>query len=156
VLGGDADSVAFDRRSEEYLCAPLVQLQLVPDWARTIARHVLYETADAVRIQALKEHPDTELAGICAKIDREEVYHRLHAEMWHERLREEERYRAAIEELWPYALGVLDPELRHVLAGRVGLPEVEAVERSAPGAEFAELWEEMTMVRRSAPVGARW
>jgi hypothetical protein len=71
-------------------------------------------------------------------------------------LRDEQRYRDAADELWPYALGVLAPELRPVLAERVGRPEVEAVDRSAPGAEFAELWNEMTMVRRSAPVGAQW
>jgi ring-1,2-phenylacetyl-CoA epoxidase subunit PaaC len=155
-LGGDADSIAFDRKPEEYRCAPLVQLRLVPDWARTIARHVLYEAADAVRVTALKQHADVELAGIAAKIDREEVYHRLHAEMWHERLREEARYTAALDELWPLALGVVGPELRAALAARLGRDEVEAVERTAPGAEFAELWDEMTMVRRSAPVGAQW
>ena len=155
-LGGDADAIAFDRKPDEYRCAPLVQLRLVPDWARTIARHVLYETADAIRIERLKEHDDAELAGIAAKIEREEVYHRLHAEMWLERLRDEERYAAAVEELWPAALGVLEPELRPRLAELVGREEVEAVERSAPGAEFTELWEEMTMVRRSAPVGAQW
>jgi ring-1,2-phenylacetyl-CoA epoxidase subunit PaaC len=155
-LGGDADALAFDRRPEEYRCAPLVQLRLVPDWARTIARHVLYETADAIRIAHLKEHTDEALAGIAAKIEREEVYHRLHAEMWLERLRSELRYVEAVEELWPYALGVLDAELRPALAERVGREEVEAVEREAPGEEFAALWEEMTMVRRSAPVGAQW
>ena len=154
--GRDADALAFDRKPEEYRCAPLVQLRLVPDWARTIARHVLYEAADAVRVAALKEHEDAELAGIAAKIDREEVYHRLHAEMWHERLREEQRYTAALDELWPYALGVVTPELRPSLAERVARAEVDAVERSEPGEEFAQLWEEMTMVRRSAPVGAQW
>jgi ring-1,2-phenylacetyl-CoA epoxidase subunit PaaC len=155
-LGGDADALAFDRRPQEYRCAPLVQLRLVPDWARTIARHVLYETADAIRIERLKEDADAELAGIAAKIEREEVYHRLHAEMWVERLGSEERYVEAVGELWPCALGVLEPELRPALAERVGRDEVEAVERSAPGAEFAALWDEMTMVRRSAPVGAQW
>ena len=155
-LGGDADTLAFDRKPEDYRCAPLVQVRLVPDWARTIARHVLYETADAIRVARLKEHEDAELAGIAAKIEREEVYHRLHAEMWLERLRDEARYTEAVDELWPYALGVLEPALRPALAKRVGRPEVEAVERSAPGEEFAALWEEMTMVRRSAPVGAQW
>jgi len=155
-LGGDADSTAFDRRPDEYRCAPLVQLRLVPDWARTIARHVLYETADAVRIERLKSHDDPELAGVAAKIEREEVYHRLHAEMWHERLRGEERYASAVGELWPQALGVVEPELRPALAERLGREQVAAVERSEPTAEFAELWEEMTMVRRSAPVGAQW
>ena len=155
-LGTDADALAFDRRPEQYRCAPLVQLRLVPDWARTIARHVLYETADAIRIAHLKEHEDEALAGIAAKIDREEVYHRLHAEMWLERLRDEPRYREAVDELWPHALGVLPPELRPALAERVGRDEVEAVKRGTPGEEFAALWEEMTMVRRSAPVGAQW
>ena len=155
-LGGDADSIAFDREPSEYRCAPLVQLRLVPDWARTIARHVLYETADALRIEQLKSHSEAALAGVAAKIEREEVYHRLHAEMWVERLSGEQRYAAAVEKLWPYALGVLEPELRPLLAERIGRPEVEAVERTAPGEEFAALWEEMTMVRRSAPVGAQW
>lgn len=155
-LGTDADALAFDRAPEEYRCAPLIQLRLVPDWAKTIARHVLYETADALRIEELKAHEDGELAGIAAKIEREEVYHRLHAEMWLERLGAEERYTAAVEELWPYALGVLSPALRPALARRVGRAEVEAVERTSPGEEFAELWNEMTMVRRSAPAGAQW
>jgi ring-1,2-phenylacetyl-CoA epoxidase subunit PaaC len=155
-LDTDADALAFDRRPEEYRCAPLVQLRLVPDWARTIARHVLYETADAVRIETLKTHEDAEVAGIAAKIDREEVYHRLHAEMWLERLRDEPRYAEAVDELWPLALGVLEPSLRPTLAERIGRPEVDAIERAAPGEEFAALWDEMTTVRRSAPVGAQW
>ena len=104
----------------------------------------------------MKSHEDAELAGVAAKIEREEVYHRLHAEMWLERLGGEERYIAAVDELWPYALGVLEPKQRPALAERVGRPEVDAVERSAPGEEFAALWNEMTMVRRSAPVGAQW
>jgi ring-1,2-phenylacetyl-CoA epoxidase subunit PaaC len=155
-LDTDADALAFDRRPEEYRCAPLVQLRLVPDWARTIARHVLYETADAVRIETLKTHEDAEVAGIAAKIDREEVYHRLHAEMWLERLRDEPRYAEAVDELWPLALGVLEPSLRPTLAERIGRPEVDAIERAAPGEEFAALWDEMTTVRRSASVGAQW
>ena len=44
----------------------------------------------------------------------------MHAEMWHERLRDEPRFRAAVEELWPYALGVLPAELRGELVERVG------------------------------------
>ena len=36
------------------------------------------------------------------------------------------------------------------------LPEVEPVARGAHEAELAELWEQMTEVRRSAPAGAQW
>src|SRR5215217_2383870 len=58
-LGTDADALAFDRRPEEYRCAPLVQLRRL-EWALTIARHWLYETADALRLGALKEADDAE------------------------------------------------------------------------------------------------
>jgi len=153
-LGTDADALAFDRAPDEYRCAPLVELHLL-DWARTIARRYLYEEADRVRISALAASGDTELAGLAAKIDREETYHRLHAELWAGRLRGEPRFRAAVAELWPYALGVLEPELRPELAARVGLEPAPAVERGAHTPALAELWETMTEVRRSAP-GAQW
>ena len=152
---GDADALAFDRKPEEYRCAPLVELHLL-EWAHTIARRWLYEVADEIRITALKDDSDSAVAGLAAKIDREEAYHRMHAEMWHERLRDEPRFQAAVEELWPYALGVLPAELRGELVSRVGLAEVDAIERGTHTDELAPLWEEMTIVRRSAPAGAQW
>jgi len=164
-LGTDADTLAFDRPPGEYRSAPLVELRRL-EWARTIARHWLYETADAIRLEALQASDDAELAGIAAKMGREEVYHRIHAEMWVDRLlgSEEGRPRLdeALAELWPYALGVLDEELRPELVRRVeaklgrAMPDVEPVARGRHEAELEELLAEMTMVRRSAPTGARW
>jgi ring-1,2-phenylacetyl-CoA epoxidase subunit PaaC len=154
-LGTTADELAFDRAPDEYRCAPLVELRFVPDWARTIARHYLYEAADEVRLEALKASDDPAIAGLAAKIDREEAYHRMHAEMWVARLQDEERLRAALHELWPYALGVLPATMRPNLAERVGLEPVEAVERGEHTEGLRELWEEMTVVRRSV-VGATW
>jgi ring-1,2-phenylacetyl-CoA epoxidase subunit PaaC len=156
-LGTDADALAFDRAPDEYRCAPLVELRLVDDWAHTIARRYLYEEADRVRIEALKESDDAELAGLAAKIDREEVYHRMHAELWASRLRDEPRFTAAVEDLWPYALGVLAPGQRDELARRTGLRAnlAQAHERGAHTPELQTLWEEMTEVRRSVP-GAQW
>jgi ring-1,2-phenylacetyl-CoA epoxidase subunit PaaC len=137
-LGTTADELAFDRRPEEYRCAQLVELRL-PTWDHTIARHHLYEEADAVRLERLKASDDEELAGLAAKIDREEVYHRMHAEMWFERLKDEPRFAAALEELRPLVAPVLDPSLRN-----------------GHTPELAELWDEMTSVRRSQPAGTRW
>jgi ring-1,2-phenylacetyl-CoA epoxidase subunit PaaC len=157
-LGTDADALAFDRAVDEYRCAPLVELRLLDDWAMTIARRYLYEEADRVRLGALLQSDDVELAGLAAKIDREEVYHRLHAELWAARLRDEPRFTAAVEELWPFALGMLDPALRPDLARRVGLASnslVQAQERGSHTAELAELLSQMTEVRRSEP-GAEW
>jgi ring-1,2-phenylacetyl-CoA epoxidase subunit PaaC len=154
LLADDADVLAFDRTPEEYRCAPLVELHLL-DWGRTIARRCLYEAADEIRIAALMEDDDARVAGLAAKINREEAYHRMHAEMWADRLAAEPRFRAAVEELWQLALGVLPDELRKEYANRVGIGEVAAVERDGHTDDLRELWEEMTSVRRSIP-GAQW
>jgi ring-1,2-phenylacetyl-CoA epoxidase subunit PaaC len=130
--GTTADELAFDRSPEEYRCAQLVELRLL-DWGQTIARHYLYEEADAIRLDALKQSADPEIAGLAAKIDREEAYHRMHAQMWHDRLRDEPRYVTALEELRP----LLEQRGEHT-------------------SELPDLLEEMTMVRRSQPVGTTW
>jgi ring-1,2-phenylacetyl-CoA epoxidase subunit PaaC len=160
LLSEDADALAFDRDPAEYRCSPLAELRFVPDWARTIARHVLYEAADRLRIEQLKASADEAVAGLAAKIDREEVYHRLHAEMWAERLRDEPRYTEALDELWPYAVSMLEPGLRDDLAAHFGrvLPSnnlLQGLERGNHVEEWPALWEEMTMVRRSV-AGATW
>jgi ring-1,2-phenylacetyl-CoA epoxidase subunit PaaC len=155
LLTDDADALAFDRQLDEYRCAPLVELRLL-DWAHAIARRWLYEVADEIRIAALMENDDAAIAGLAAKINREEAYHRMHAEMWRERLRDAPQFRAAVDDLWPYALGVVQAEQRESLVARVGRDEVDAIERGTHTAELSELWNEMTMVRRSAPAGAQW
>src|SRR6058998_1896814 len=131
--GTTADELAFDRPPDEYRCSALVERRFL-DWEKTIARHYLYEEADAKRLGELKQSRDAEVAGLAAKIDREEAYHRIHAQMWFDRLKEEPRFAAALDELRP----LLD-------AGR---------KEHSP--ELAELWEEMTMVRRSQPAGTAW
>ena len=165
-LGGDADALAFDREPSDYRCCPFVELRRL-DWADTIARHWLYETADAVRIGDMAASDWSELAGLARKIEREEAYHRLHADMWIDRLaggEERARLAASLETLWPYAAGMLDGALRERFRERVterlpwftvtGEPEA-AHTRGAHTGELAPLWEEMTMVRRSIP-GAQW
>jgi ring-1,2-phenylacetyl-CoA epoxidase subunit PaaC len=131
-LGVTADELAFDRSPAEYRCSRLVELRLVPDWAATIARQVLYEELDAERLAQLKQSDDPELAGLAAKIDREEAYHRLHAQMWHDRLGSEGRFRTALDQLRP-----------------------ELQVRGEHTDDFEQLWEEMTSVRRSV-AGATW
>jgi ring-1,2-phenylacetyl-CoA epoxidase subunit PaaC len=160
LLAEDADALALDREPSEYRAAPLVQLRFVPDWARTIARQVLYEAVDELRVARLKESDDPAVAGLASKIDREEAYHRMHAEMWAERVRGEPRYRAALDELWPAALALVEPDLRPTLAERFAreIPSntvLQAFERGQHVDDWEPLWQEMTMVRRSIP-GAAW
>ena len=158
-LGTTADELAFERSPEEYRSAPLVELDLVHDWARSVARRYLYEAADALRVDALRRSEVPDLAGLAAKIEREEAYHQLHAEMWAERLRTSEdgrhRFEVALDALWPYALGLVDGDDRERLCEVVGREPVDAVERGTHVDEWRALWDEMTMVRRSAP-GATW
>jgi ring-1,2-phenylacetyl-CoA epoxidase subunit PaaC len=132
-LGTTADELAFDRSPDEYRCASIVELRLM-EWEKTIARHYLYEDADAIRLERLKQSDDPDIAGLAAKIDREEAYHRIHAQMWHDRLQGEPRFAAALDELRP----LLDSG------------------RGEHTPDLSELWEEMTMVRRSQPAGTKW
>jgi ring-1,2-phenylacetyl-CoA epoxidase subunit PaaC len=131
-LGTTADELAFDRKPDEYQCSTFVELRFVPDWAKTIARHYLYEQADEERIRTLMASDDPEVAGLAAKIDREETYHRMHAQMWFGRLKDEPPFIAALDELRPLV-----------------------AQRGEHTPEFAQLWEEMTEVRRSVQ-GATW
>jgi ring-1,2-phenylacetyl-CoA epoxidase subunit PaaC len=131
--GTTADELAFDRSPDEYQCMTLVERRFL-DWEKTIARHYLYEEADAKRLDQLKQSDDPEIAGLAAKIDREEAYHRMHAQMWFDRLKDERRFTTALDELRP-------------------LLEADRGEHTP---ELAELWEEMTMVRRSQPAGTKW
>ena len=149
-LGDDADALAFDarptstdaRRSSSCSCSS--------------GRHD--RAALSVRGGGPRAHrrahgdDDAELAGLAAKIDREEAYHRMHAEMWAARLRDEPRFRAAVDELWPYALGVLDAgAARRSSRAASGSTWSRRDERGEHTDELGELWNEMTEVRRSAP-----
>ena len=75
----------------------------------------------------------------------------MHAEMWRERLRDEPRFREAVEELWPYALGLVEPEQRAALAARFELARGRGgrARRRTP-TSWPALWDEMT---DGAPLG---
>jgi ring-1,2-phenylacetyl-CoA epoxidase subunit PaaC len=161
LLADDADALAFDRSPDEYRSSQLVELRFVPDWARTIARRVLYEAADELRLRRLMASNDPAVAGLAAKIDREEAYHRMHAELWHDRLRDEPRYLAALDELFPHTLAMAEPADREALIAQFkpktvpSTTDLQALERGNHADCWPELWEEMTEVRRSVP-GAAW
>jgi ring-1,2-phenylacetyl-CoA epoxidase subunit PaaC len=110
--GGDPDELAFGRPPEGYRHARLLDHPRT-DWAFSVARRFLYDTADAARLDALVASAYAPLAGVVAKMRREETYHLLHMHAWVERLAsggEEPRARlaAALERLWSDALCVLD------------------------------------------------
>lgn len=108
--GRDADSIAYDREPRAYRHARLLDHGR-GDWAVTMARRLLYDTADAARLASIGEGwpPLAELVG---KIRREERYHLMHVSLWADRLARaggeaRSRFVAALEDLAPDAPSVL-------------------------------------------------
>lgn len=130
--GRDADMIAFDRPAEGYYHARLLDHPR-GDWANTIARRFLYDTADSIRLEALASGSWGPLAELVEKIRREERYHLLHVGAWFERLaaapgEPRRRLLEALERMGPDAATVLCPlpdELSLVLAGIVDAPSHE-------------------------------
>jgi ring-1,2-phenylacetyl-CoA epoxidase subunit PaaC len=173
--GRDADAIAYDRTPDAYRHARLLDHGR-GDWAMTIARRYLYDTADAVRLEALAASSFGPLRELVDKIRREERYHVMHATAWFELL-------AALDELGPDAATVFTPihggEL--LVEGSVMAAPTTALEarwraqitptfvahglpmppenelgdgRTRHGEPFRWLWSEFTMVRRDDPVAA--
>src|SRR5207248_1148616 len=85
LTGSDVDALALGRAAGEYRNAVMCE-RPNRDWGFTIARQYLYDTADAVRVEALAESSWTELADAVAVIRLEEKYHLDHARAWFSRL----------------------------------------------------------------------
>jgi ring-1,2-phenylacetyl-CoA epoxidase subunit PaaC len=85
LVGDDPDHLAFGRQAFEYRNALLCE-RVNGDWAYTLARHWVYDTADDVRLEALERSTNPDLAALATKMRREERYHLIHAEMWLKRI----------------------------------------------------------------------
>jgi ring-1,2-phenylacetyl-CoA epoxidase subunit PaaC len=81
----DEDELALGRHPGDYLNAWLCE-RPNRDWGFTLARHYLYDTADAVRLEALAESSWSELADLARVMQLEEKYHLDHAHQWFAKL----------------------------------------------------------------------
>jgi ring-1,2-phenylacetyl-CoA epoxidase subunit PaaC len=148
LTGTDADALAYDREPGDYRHARLLDHGR-GDWAMTIARRYLYDTAEAVRLEALADASWAPLAELVGKLQREERYHRMHAQAWLERLAHggrdaRGRLLAALDELAPDAATVFTPlpdEAALLSAGILAapMPELEARWRAGTAPTFDRL-----------------
>jgi ring-1,2-phenylacetyl-CoA epoxidase subunit PaaC len=137
LLDGDPDRIAYDRPADAFRHCRLVDHGR-GDWARTMARRWLYDTANAVRLEALVDSTDRPLAELAVKVRREETYHLLHDEAWLERLARHDgeprrRLIEALERVGPDAPSVLAPLPAEALLLDAGIQPV-------PGAELLSRW----------------
>lgn len=110
---GDADSLALGREPHEYRNA-LICERPNAEWAYTLARHWLYDTADDLRLEALQGSGAAELSALATKMRREERYHLLHADLWirriaHGPIEGRNKLVHALTEAFADSLGVFEP-----------------------------------------------
>ncbi len=135
LRGASADALAFGRTADEYRHCRLLDHPRT-DWAFSVARRWLYDTADAVRLSALRRSTFAPLAQVVEKIRREETYHLMHMDVWMRRLaaggEPRDRLQAALTRLWPDALSMfasLPDEARLRDAGILAAPMSELADR---------------------------
>jgi ring-1,2-phenylacetyl-CoA epoxidase subunit PaaC len=144
----DADALAYDREPDDYRHCRLLDHGR-GDWAMTIARRFLYDSADVIRLESLAGGSWVPLTELVAKLVREERYHRMHAGAWLDRLARSDgeprdRLLAALADLAPDAATVftaLPDEPTLVDAGILDAPmaELESRWRASIAPTFAAL-----------------
>ncbi|MGH2828928.1 MAG: 1,2-phenylacetyl-CoA epoxidase subunit PaaC [Actinomycetota bacterium] len=137
LAGRDVDALALGRAPQEYRHAVLCE-RPNRDYAYTLARHYLYDTADHVRMDALLGSSWKELADLAGIIELEERYHREHAQSWFDRL----------------ATGPVEARARLTRALSETVGEAMALFEPLPGE--AELLADGTMPRSSEDLLAAW
>jgi ring-1,2-phenylacetyl-CoA epoxidase subunit PaaC len=107
------DRIGLGREPDAYRHA-IVCERPPRDFAATLARHWLYERFDAVRLEALSDSRDVDVAAVAGKLRLDERYHLEHADHWFVRLTTgsddaRARFRDALAAELPEALGLAEP-----------------------------------------------
>jgi ring-1,2-phenylacetyl-CoA epoxidase subunit PaaC len=109
----DPDTLAFGRALRQFRSASLASLPK-GDWGFSVLRQFLYDAAETVRLTALAAGSLVPLAQMAAKIRGEEKYHFMHGRTWVLHLGDatgesHARMQAALDTLYPHALGLFEP-----------------------------------------------
>lgn len=113
-LGEDEpDAIAFGRTETNFTCCRFVELP-IGDYAFSLMRHLLFDLSDQLRYEMLESSSYEPLAQVARKVRGEIKYHLFHATTWVKKLAadgDEEskaRMQSALNECWPYALGIFE------------------------------------------------
>ena len=111
--GNRPDHLALGREQDAYRNAILCE-RPNREWAYTLARHWLYDTADSLRLESFEDTASEELRAVTQKIRREERYHLLHADAWMKRIAEgpmdgRTRLIEALQDAFSEAMGLFEP-----------------------------------------------
>jgi ring-1,2-phenylacetyl-CoA epoxidase subunit PaaC len=126
--GRDENALAYLRNEAEFRCVALVEPSDELDFARCIARLLVFSTWRLALLQRLLGSRDPVLAAVAGKGVKELTYHRDHAARWTLRLGDgtpesHRRMQAALEEVWPFVgeLFRTSDEERRLAAAGVGV-----------------------------------
>lgn len=137
--GRDEDKLAYFRETVEFKNYQLVELPR-GDFAFSIARQFLFSAYSYLLLQGLKDSKHEVLAGLCAKVLKETIYHLRHSSEWVVRLGDgtaesKERISAAFSDLWMYTGELFVPSKSE----RILIDQKIAVDSS----KLKEPWQQM-------------
>jgi ring-1,2-phenylacetyl-CoA epoxidase subunit PaaC len=113
--GADEDALAFQRAEPEFRNVALAEIGDDLDFARAIARLLLFSTWRLALLERLVTSRDPVLAAVAGKGVKELAYHRDHAAHWAVRLGDgtdesARRMRAALDMLWRYSAELFESD----------------------------------------------
>lgn len=107
------DQLVYSRTADEFCCVQLVEYPR-GDWAYSMLRQYLFDSAELLRLQQLTTSQYQPVALVAQKITREEIYHLRHTQAWITRLglgtiESHQRLQTALDELWAPAQQLFMP-----------------------------------------------
>jgi len=129
------DRLVYRRKAAEFRNTPLVEGPK-GDWARSILRQFLFDSAELVRLAELSRSAHAPLAAVARKILTEERYHDRHTRAWVRRLglgtdESRRRMQRALEELWPLVPDLMGQRPEEALLVAAGIcPPADVVQES--------------------------
>jgi ring-1,2-phenylacetyl-CoA epoxidase subunit PaaC len=113
IGGKSPDWMGFERKWNDFTCSHFVQYPK-HDYAYTVVRQFLFDAAERIRLQSLKQSSFQPIKEAAKKILREEHYHLLHSQGLVERLggateESHRRMQEAVDAAFPQSLGLFEP-----------------------------------------------